>query len=107
MAVNPADASSAYLRAAQQINNSAEGAGEESQQSLPGQSFAGMVRDNLEQAADLSRQAEAVSKQAIAGNASKVEVVTAVNNAETALRTVTSVRDKMVSAYKSIIKMPV
>ncbi|MCF8474274.1 MAG: flagellar hook-basal body complex protein FliE [Emcibacter sp.] len=44
---------------------------------------------------------------ALNGNADLVDVVTAVQNAEIVLETVTAVRDKVIAAYQDIIKMPI
>ena len=46
------------------------------------------------------------AKQA-AGQADIVDVVNAVNSAELTLDTVVAVRDKVISAYQSIMQMPV
>ncbi len=45
------------------------------------------------------------AKQA-AGQADIVDVVNAVNSAELTLDTVVAVRDKVISAYQSIMQMP-
>ncbi len=44
---------------------------------------------------------------ALNGTADLVDVVTAVQNAEMMLDTVVAVRDKVISAYQDIIKMPI
>jgi flagellar hook-basal body complex protein FliE len=43
----------------------------------------------------------------LAGKADIVDVVNAVNQAELTLDTVVAVRDKVVSAYQSILNMPI
>ncbi|MBL4601502.1 MAG: flagellar hook-basal body complex protein FliE [Emcibacteraceae bacterium] len=44
---------------------------------------------------------------AMNGNSDLVDVVTTVQNAEMVLETVVAVRDKVISAYNDIIKMPI
>ena len=47
------------------------------------------------------------SARAVAGQAEMVDVVTAVSNAEMVLETVTTVRDRVISAYQEIMRMPI
>ena len=49
---------------------------------------------------------EQMSAKAAVGKADLTDVVTAVTNAEMTLQTVTAVRDKVVSAYQEILRMP-
>lgn len=69
-------------------------------------SFFDMVKNAAGNAVDAMRQGEQVSAQAIAGNADITDVVQAVNSAEMTLQTIVSVRDRMVSAYQEIMRMP-
>lgn len=48
-----------------------------------------------------------VGMEAMNSNSDLVEVVTTVQNAEMVLETVVAVRDKVISAYNDIIKMPI
>jgi len=73
----------------------------------PGQSFTDLVKDNLSQAVDASKQSEKMSLLALQGKADLREVVNAVANAETALQTVVAVRDKVLNAYQEILKMSI
>lgn len=70
-------------------------------------SFGDLVGDALKSAAATSYKSEAVSAKALAGKADITDVVTAVANAEMALNTVVAVRDRVISAYQDIIKMPI
>ncbi|MFA7430748.1 MAG: flagellar hook-basal body complex protein FliE [Rhodospirillaceae bacterium] len=72
-----------------------------------GESFAGLVRGSLEKAVDLGRKSEELSLKGVAGEADLRDVVMAVNNAENALNTVVAVRDKVITAYQEILKMPI
>jgi flagellar hook-basal body complex protein FliE len=72
-----------------------------------GGSFVGMVQDSLQSAAQTGRQAEELSLKQISGEADLKDVVTAVANAEHTLQTVVAVRDKVLSAYQEILKMPI
>jgi flagellar hook-basal body complex protein FliE len=73
----------------------------------PVASFASVLEQTLLDARDTGARSEAASLQAISGKASLQEVVEAVNAAEIALQTVVAVRDRMISAYQDIIRMPI
>jgi len=72
-----------------------------------GGGFAELLGESLSSLTDASRKSEAVSAQAVAGQANLVDVVTAVNNAELALDTVVAIRDKVIAAYQDIMRMPI
>jgi flagellar hook-basal body complex protein FliE len=72
-----------------------------------GNSFVGMVTDSLKSAAQTGREAEELSLKQISGEADLKDVVTAVANAEHTLETVVAVRDKVLSAYQEILRMPI
>jgi flagellar hook-basal body complex protein FliE len=72
-----------------------------------GTGFGDLVRDALQSTVDASQKAEAISAQAAVGKADVTDIVTAVTNAEMALDTVVAVRDKVISAYQEIMRMPI
>lgn len=72
-----------------------------------GNGFGDLLRESLQGVADASRQAEQVSAKAAMGKADVTDIVTAVTNAEMALDTVVSVRDKVINAYQEIMRMPI
>lgn len=70
-------------------------------------SFSSLVGESLRKAAAVGYNSEAVATRALAGKADVTDVVTAVSNAELSLNTVVAVRDRVISAYQDIIKMPI
>lgn len=70
-------------------------------------SFADVLSDVGEGAINTMRQGEKVAAAAITEDADLNEVIMAVNNAEVTLQTIVAVRDKMMSAYQEIMRMPV
>lgn len=70
-----------------------------------GSAFGAMVESLVKDAASAVSGSEATSAAAIAGKADLVDVVTAVSNAEMVLETVTTVRDRMITAYQEIMRM--
>jgi flagellar hook-basal body complex protein FliE len=69
--------------------------------------FDALVAAGLEKARSAGYSSEAVSTEAIAEKAELHELVTSVANAELTLNTVVALRDKLVTAYQDIIKMPI
>lgn len=69
--------------------------------------FAGMVKRAIDDAVTTSKASEQASLGAVAGQGDLTHVVTAVAEAETALQTVVAVRDRVIEAYKDIMRMPI
>lgn len=69
--------------------------------------FAGIVKGVLQDTAQTINRAENTSSKALVKEADISDVVTSVGEAEMALQTVVAIRDRMISAYQDIIKMPI
>lgn len=69
--------------------------------------FNDMLKSAIEDTANLQKQSEITTVNAIQGKADIQDVVLAVSNAEAALQTVVAVRDTAIKAYQSIIQMPI
>lgn len=69
--------------------------------------FADMVKEAVGGAEKAQYQSEAVQLQSLTGKVELSDLVTAVTNAELSLNTVVAVRDRVISAYQDIIKMPI
>jgi flagellar hook-basal body complex protein FliE len=69
--------------------------------------FEDLVAQGLDRARDAGYVGESESAKSMANKAEYHELVTAVNNADLTLRTVVSIRDRMVSAYQDVLKMPI
>jgi flagellar hook-basal body complex protein FliE len=101
----PSVAANAYASLARLTDPSglAKSAGEGS----AGPSFGALVKEAVS-ALNKSTHASDVQSQAMAaGKANMVDVVTAVAESEVAIDTLVSVRDKVISAYEEIMKMPI
>ena len=70
-------------------------------------SFGSVLQNAVSNAVETGHTAETDALQAIAGQGSLTDVVTAVSRAELALQTATAVRDRVVQAYQDIMKMPI
>lgn len=70
-------------------------------------SFGSMIKSAVDSVVRTQRKSEAVSAQAVLGKADLTDVVQAVTEAELTLQTVMTVRDRLVSAYQDIMRMPI
>lgn len=100
--INPAAAASAYANTAKAAGGL--GGGEETQK---GASFGDIMKESAMDMMRTLRAGESASAKAITGEASLPEVVQAVTAAEVTLQTVVAVRDRLVSAYQEIMRMPI
>jgi len=73
----------------------------------PARAFGALLEQVMAEAVAAGRQGESAATQAVAGHANLQEVVEAVNAAELTLQTVVAVRDRMITAYQDIIRMPI
>lgn len=78
-----------------------------SSQVAGGESFSSFLKDTAESAVETMRASEVMSAKAVQGEADITKVVEAVNAAEITLQTTLSLRDKMISAYQEIMRMPI
>lgn len=106
MAFDALSAAKAYgqqLKMQKNLGDAAESSGEAS-----GNSFAKLVQDGLQNTIDAQKQSEAMQIDSLTGGkVDLADLVTAVSNAELTLNTVVAVRDKVISAYQDIIRMPI
>ena len=73
----------------------------------PELSFAALVKSGVQNTIDANRHAEYISMEGVAGRADVTEVVAAISNAEASLNTLIAVRDKVITAYQEIMRMPI
>ena len=72
-----------------------------------GPNFGDLLKDAVGALSKASRASDAQTQAMAAGKANIVDVVTAVAETEVAIDALVSVRDKVISAYEEIIKMPI
>lgn len=97
---NPAVAAKAY-------SNMAKGADAPGLEANTKTSFGDVLKNAAIKSIDTMRAGETASAKAVAGKASLPEVVQAITAAELTLQTVVAVRDRMMSAYQEIMRMPI
>ena len=72
-----------------------------------GVSFKDFMKGSIEESIDTMKTGEKMQAKAITGEADMTEVVQAVTASELTLQTIVSLRDRMVSAYQEIMRMPI
>ena len=68
--------------------------------------FSALVQNYVGQAQQIGQVSEQMSILGVQGQADLAQVVTAVSEAELTLQTVVAIRDKVVDAYREILRMP-
>lgn len=72
-----------------------------------GVSFSSFLEDKARESIGTLKEGEKMSAKAVTGEADLTDVVQAVTDAEVTLQTVVAVRDRMISAYQEIMRMPI
>ena len=97
-----------YLSAVKAYSSAARGETSENKKSADDNQqgeFADLVKSAIKEAVKIGERSENLSIQGINDRADISQVVTAVSEAELTLQTVVTVRDKVLDAYKEIIRM--
>lgn len=101
----PSIANNAY-QMAQRLHQQAR-AGDETAQARDSVDFGAMVQEAVETVVDKGRVADDKAVGMIEGKTDVVDVVTAISETEVALETMVAVRDRVISAYEEIMRMPI
>ena len=75
--------------------------------SAGGQDFAKMLGDAVQGVVENGKVADAKSMDLVNGKGNLVDVVTAISQTEVAMETMVTVRDRVISAYEEIMRMPI
>jgi len=100
-------ATSAYGNAAQLIQDSAKAAAGQVAPAAGGADFASILSQTVQGVVDTGNRSDQVAMNMLEGNASVIDMVTAVAETELAVETMVTVRDKVISAYQEIMRMPI
>ncbi len=99
-----------FVSAANAYANAAKGkltSSVKNEDPLHQEGFADLVSNALKEAAKIGERGEKLSIAGINDRADVKQVVTAMAEAELTLQTVMTVRDKVIDAYKEILRMPI
>ncbi len=99
----PSIAANAYASLARLTDPSAAG----KSPAAGGPSFGDLLKDAIGSVVDGGRKADQQTVAMAQGKANVMDVVTAVAETDVKISTLVSVRDKVISAYEDIMKMPI
>jgi flagellar hook-basal body complex protein FliE len=101
----PSAAASAYASLARlaDLAGAPKGGGD----GATGPSFGELVKQAVSTFSQTMHSTDTQAQALIAGKADMIDVVTAIAESEAAVDTLVSVRDKVISAYEDIMKMPI
>lgn len=101
-------ATAAYSNAARLMNQMAKpGAEAIAAPAQGGGDFAKMLADQVQGVMEAGKVADAKSMDLVNGKGDVVDVVTAISQTEMAIETMVTVRDRVISAYEEIMRMPI
>jgi flagellar hook-basal body complex protein FliE len=72
-----------------------------------GNNFAQMLAQQVQGVVDTGRASDQMSIDMVNGKANVVDMVTALSETEIALESMVTVRDRVISAYEEIMRMPI
>ncbi|HTN63354.1 MAG TPA: flagellar hook-basal body complex protein FliE [Devosia sp.] len=72
-----------------------------------GPDFAKMLAQSVQGVVDTGKASDAMSMDMVNGKADVVDMVTALSKTEIAIESMVTVRDRVISAYEEIMRMPI
>ena len=97
----------AYNNASKLITDAAKTSSGALGQGSQGADFGKILTDQLQGVMDAGKKSDQLSLDMINGKANVVDVVTAISQTELAMESMVAVRDKVISAYEEIMRMPI
>lgn len=100
-------AAAAYGNAANLIAQAAKGPQASPEIGTQGNDFAKLLAENVQSVVDTGNRSDAMALDMVNGKANIVDVVTAVSETELAIESMVTMRDRVISAYEEIMRMPI
>ena len=102
-------ATAAYGNASRLINQAAKPNTDLTALANPGggNSFADMLAKQVQGVVDSDKTSDAMAIDMVNGKANVVDMVTALSETEMAVESMVTVRDRVISAYEEIMRMPI
>ena len=98
---------SAYNNASRLIQDAAKTSTGTSGQGPQGADFGKLLTDEIQGVVNAGKTSDKMSLDLLNGKANVVDVATAVSQTELAMESMVAVRDKVISAYEEIMRMPI
>lgn len=100
-------ATSAYGQAQRLISNNGQSTPNPLEQKPDGPDFGDLVAENIKSVIEAGNVSDQKSMDMVSGDANVVDVVTAIAETEVAVETMVTIRDRVISAYEEIMRMPI
>lgn len=97
----------AYSNAQKLVSTGLQSGGNGVKESGQGSDFADFLAQSVQSVVDAGRTSDQLSMDMVNGKANVVDVVTAVSNTEIMVESMVAVRDRVISAYEEIMRMPI
>ena len=97
----------AYANASKLITEAAKPSTGSVGQGTQGTDFGKLLSDQLQGVIDQGKKSDQMSLDLVNGKANVVDVVTAISQTQLAMESMVTVRDKVISAYEEIMRMPI
>lgn len=108
MALPVSAATSAYANMAKLLNNQASKPQLNQVADLGGgEDFAKLLGQAVQGVVDTGKTSDIKAMELVNGKGDMVDVVTAISQTELAMNTMVAVRDRVISAYEEIMRMPI
>jgi flagellar hook-basal body complex protein FliE len=100
-------AAAAYSNAAKLIDRGLKPVADPTESGTQGPDFAKLLTQAIQGVADTGRASDQKSLDLVNGKGNLVDVVTSVAQTQVAVEGLVAVRDRVISAYEDIMKMPI
>lgn len=100
-------ATSAYANAARLLNSQGSKPSINQVADVGGGDFAKLLGEAVQGVVDSGKVSDARAMDMVNGKGDMVNVVTAISETELAMNTMVAVRDRVISAYEEIMRMPI
>jgi flagellar hook-basal body complex protein FliE len=97
----------AYTNASKLIQDGAKSSSGALGQGTQGTDFGKFLSEHIQGVVDAGKASDKMSLDLVNGKANVVDVVTAISQTELAMQSMVAVRDKVISAYEEIMRMPI
>ncbi len=107
MSVPVSAATAAYNAASKLIDRNLAGVAEDAGQQPQGLDFGKLLSQAVQSVVDTGRASDQKQLDMVNGKGNLVDVVTSVTQTQVAVEGLVAVRDRVISAYEDIMKMPI
>ena len=100
-------ATNAYSNASRLVSQAAKPGTDLTARAETGASFADILAQNVQGVVDQGKVSDQLAIDMVSGKANVVDMVTALSETEMAIESMVTIRDRVISAYEEIMRMPI